>query len=80
MTETLADRPLIAIIDYQAGNLRSVQKALETFGANAVISSEASLISAADAVVYPGQGACDSSKRNLKEGAMDSVEISDITS
>ena len=80
MTETLADRPLIAIIDYQAGNLRSVQKALETFGANAVISSEASLISAADAVVFPGQGACDSSMRNLKEGGLDSVVISAITS
>ena len=80
MTETLADRPLIAIIDYQAGNLRSVQKALETFDANAVISSEASLISAADAVVFPGQGACDSSMRNLKEGGLDSVVISAITS
>ncbi len=80
MTETLADRPLIAIIDYQAGNLRSVQKALEKFGANAVISSEASLISAADAVVFPGQGACDSSMRNLKEGGLDSVVISAITS
>ena len=80
MTEILADRPLIAIIDYQAGNLRSVQKALETFGANAVISSDASFISAADAVVFPGQGACDSSMRNLKEGGLDSVVISAITS
>lgn len=80
MAETLMDRPLIAIIDYQAGNLRSVQKALETFGANAVISSDASLISAADAVVFPGQGACDSSMRNLKEGGLDSVVISAISS
>ena len=80
MTETPGDRPLIAIIDYQAGNLRSVQKALETFGANAVISSDASLISAADAVVFPGQGACDSSMRNLKEGGLDSVVISAISS
>jgi len=78
MTEIPADRPLIAIIDYQAGNLRSVQKALETFGANAVISSDASFISAADAVVFPGQGACDSSMRNLKEGGLDSVVISAI--
>ena len=78
MTEILSDRPLIAIIDYQAGNLRSVQKALETFGANAVISSDASFISAADAVVFPGQGACDSSMRNLKEGGLDSVVISAI--
>ncbi len=79
MTKILVDRPLIAIIDYQAGNLRSVQKALETFGANAVISSDASFISTADAVVFPGQGACDSSMRNLREGGLDSVVISAIT-
>ena len=32
--------PTIAIVDYQAGNLRSVQKALERFGANAVVTSD----------------------------------------
>ena len=64
--------PEIAIIDYQAGNLRSVQKALEKFGASARISSDAEEIKRADAVVFPGQGACDSSMRQLK--AKDLVE------
>ncbi len=57
----------VAIVDYDAGNLRSVQKALEKFGARAEITSSAAVIEAADAVVVPGQGACDSSMRNLRE-------------
>ena len=58
--------PEIAIVDYQAGNLRSVQKALEQFGARATITSDASHIQQADGVVFPGQGANDSSMRQLR--------------
>ena len=58
--------PHIVIINYQAGNLRSVQKALEKFGANAIISSEVRDIQQADALVFPGQGANDSSMRQLQ--------------
>ena len=59
--------PEIAIVDYDAGNLRSVQKALERFGARAAITASADRIADAGAVVVPGQGACDSSMRNLRE-------------
>ena len=59
--------PDIAIIDYQAGNLRSVQKALEECGASARITADAHSISAADGVVFPGQGACDASMRSIRE-------------
>ena len=58
--------PRIAIIDYQAGNLRSVQKALQQVGAEALITSDPGDIRQADAVVFPGQGANDSSMRHLK--------------
>ena len=58
--------PNIAIIDYQAGNLRSVQKALEKFGATSIISSDPEEIYRADGLVFPGQGANDSSMRALK--------------
>ena len=58
--------PDIAIVDYQAGNLRSVQKAFEKVGGRALITSEAADIRGADALVFPGQGACDSSMRQLK--------------
>ena len=53
--------PKIAVVDYQAGNLRSVQKALERYGAEAVVTSGADVIGDADALVFPGQGANDSS-------------------
>ena len=59
--------PTVAIVDYQAGNLRSVQKALEKVGAAAFITSDAKAIEGADGLVVPGQGACDSSMRQLNE-------------
>ena len=59
--------PAIAIVDYQAGNLRSVQKALEACGAAAAITADADAIAAADGVVFPGQGACDPSMRSIRE-------------
>ena len=59
-------RPSIAIVDYQAGNLRSVQKALERFDVRAKITDDPGDIRSADAVVFPGQGASDPSMRHLK--------------
>lgn len=48
---------MIAIIDYGAGNLRSVQKALELCGAEARVTQDADDLSRADKVVFPGVGA-----------------------
>ena len=62
--------PTIAIVDYQAGNLRSVQKALERFGANAVITSDSKTIEAAHGVVFPGQGASDPSMCALRDRSL----------
>lgn len=47
----------IVIVDYGMANLRSVQKAFEAVGANAVISSDISKIAGADRLVLPGVGA-----------------------
>ena len=58
--------PSIAIVNYQAGNLRSVQKALERFGATTRITSEPTELARADGLVFPGQGANDSSMRQLR--------------
>ena len=52
-----ADRPLVAVLDYGIGNLRSAQKALEHVGADARLTSDHGLIRAAAAVVLPGVGA-----------------------
>ena len=52
--------PNIAIINYGAGNLRSVAKALESLGAKPLVTSDPKEMEAADALILPGQGACDS--------------------
>ena len=48
---------MIAIIDYDAGNLKSVEKALIKVGAEPVVTRDASLILQADKVILPGVGA-----------------------
>ena len=51
--------PNIAIIDYGAGNLRSVAKALESLGAKPLVTSDPKEMEAADALILPGQGIAD---------------------
>jgi glutamine amidotransferase len=69
---------LLAIIDYQMGNLRSVQKGFERVGHAATITSEPEVIAAADKIVLPGVGAfgdamAELRRRNLIEPICDSI-------
>src|SRR5512134_1096173 len=48
---------MIAIIDYQMGNLRSVQKGFEKVGHAATITSDPAELAKADKIVLPGVGA-----------------------
>jgi imidazole glycerol-phosphate synthase subunit HisH len=50
-------RPKIAVADTGSGNLRSVEKALATVGADVVVTSDADALARADKIVVPGQGA-----------------------
>jgi imidazole glycerol-phosphate synthase subunit HisH len=56
----------IAIIDYQMGNLRSVQKGFEKVGQSATITSDPAELAAADKVVLPGVGAFGDAMAELK--------------
>src|SRR3954464_3034304 len=56
----------IAIIDYQMGNLRSVQKGFEKVGHAATITSDPRELAAADKVVLPGVGAFGDAMAELK--------------
>ncbi len=68
---------MIAIIDYGMGNLRSVQKALEAVGANAVVTSNPNTIRDAHSVVLPGVGAFKDCMDNLGQlGLVDVVRKS----
>ncbi len=51
------DRPLIAVLDYGIGNLRSAQKSLEHHGADARLTADPAVVRDAAAVVLPGVGA-----------------------
>lgn len=57
---------MIAIIDYDMGNLRSVQKAFEAVGHQAVVTRDPATISDASHVVLPGVGAFGNCMENLK--------------
>lgn len=48
---------MIAIIDYGAGNLRSIRRAIEAAGAETAVTSDPRTVQAANAVVLPGVGA-----------------------
>ena len=48
---------MIAIIDYDAGNIKSVEKALKTLGQDVVVTRDAVTILNADKVILPGVGA-----------------------
>ncbi|MBC8364077.1 MAG: imidazole glycerol phosphate synthase subunit HisH [Actinobacteria bacterium] len=50
-------RPVVAVLDYGIGNLRSAQKALDRVGADARLTADASDIASAAGVVLPGVGA-----------------------
>jgi len=67
---------MIAIIDYNAGNLRSVQKAFQFIGAEAKLTSDPEEILSADAVVLPGVGAFKDCMDSLKrKGLQDTVKL-----
>ncbi len=66
-TVSKQNKPLIAVLDYGIGNLRSAQKGLQFVGADAQLTSDIKLIADAQAVVLPGVGnfgACMSALRD----------------
>jgi glutamine amidotransferase len=67
------DRPLVAVLDYGIGNLRSAQKALERVGADARLTADHGLVAAADAVVLPGVGAFGACVRALESSGLAGV-------
>ncbi len=58
---------MIAIVDYDMGNLRSVAKALERVGAEAVVTRDPSAIRDASHIVLPGVGAFKDCMRKLED-------------
>ena len=70
---------MIAIIDYNAGNLKSVEKALLSMGEECTISRDRHEILNADRVILPGVGAFGDAMNQLKKYELDKVihEVAD---
>ncbi len=64
---------MTAIIDYNAGNLRSVEKALLALGDQPVITRDAEMILSADRVVLPGVGAFGDAMARLEQYGLPEV-------
>ncbi|MGB5647949.1 MAG: imidazole glycerol phosphate synthase subunit HisH [Muriicola sp.] len=63
----------IVIIDYGAGNIQSIQFALQRLGYTAVLTSDRNIIAQADKVIFPGVGEASSAMNKLKESGLDSL-------
>jgi glutamine amidotransferase len=65
---------MIAIVDYGAGNLRSIQRAIDYAGAESAITADPDTIRRADRVVLPGVGNAKAAMERLRrEGLADAV-------
>ena len=64
---------MIGIIDYDAGNIRSVEKALAALHEEAVLSRDPKTLLAADKLILPGVGAFGDAMDNLKKYGLDEV-------
>ncbi len=69
---------MIGIIDYDAGNLRSVSKALEAMGETPVISRDREVLLGADKVILPGVGSFGDAMEKLNQYGLTEV-IHEIT-
>ena len=64
---------MIAITDYDTGNLRSVANALRRIGAEFTVTSDAAVLRQADRVLLPGVGEASSAMDKLRERGMDAL-------
>jgi glutamine amidotransferase len=69
---------MLAIIKYNAGNVQSVQYALQRLGYDAVVTDVHSEIKGADKVIFPGVGNANAAIKSLKEKDLDKV-IKELT-
>lgn len=67
---------MIAIIKYNAGNVQSVQYAMQRIGAETLVTDDESVIRGADKVIFPGVGHAQSAMQYLREKQLDKLLLS----
>ena len=63
----------VVLVDYGAGNIKSLQFALERLGVEGILSSDAKEIEQADKVIFPGVGEASSAMVKLKASGLDRI-------
>lgn len=58
---------MVAIIDYDAGNIKSVEKAIESLGCDVVVTRDPKTLLKADKVILPGVGAFGDAMERLNQ-------------
>ena len=66
---------MAVIVDYDAGNLKSVERACREVGLDAAISNDPASIRAADRIIFPGVGAAGSAMRSLAASGVDAALV-----
>ena len=66
----------IAIIKYNAGNIQSVEFALQRLGVSCVVTDDKEIISSADKVIFPGVGEASSTMQYLRQSGLDKLIVS----
>ncbi|WP_298763952.1 imidazole glycerol phosphate synthase subunit HisH [uncultured Polaribacter sp.] len=63
----------LVIIDYGAGNIKSIQFAFKRLGVDAILTNNVNEIKTADKVIFPGVGEASSAMKMLKESGLDTL-------
>jgi glutamine amidotransferase len=63
----------LVIIDYGAGNIKSIQFAFKRLGIDAILSNDINEITNADKIIFPGVGEASSAMRMLDESGLDKI-------
>ncbi len=66
----------IAILKYNAGNIKSVQYALERIGVQSIVTDDPAILHAADKIIFPGVGEASSAMKYLRTQGLDQVLLS----
>ena len=64
---------MTAVVDYNAGNVRSVMNALNRLGAHSVLTCDPDVIRKADRVIFPGVGAAASAMAEIEKRSLTEV-------
>ena len=67
---------MVAIIKYNAGNVQSVQYALQRIGVDSIVTDDVVAIQAADKVIFPGVGHANSAMQYLRDRQLDHLIVS----